>query len=127
MIICQTFPTLEKIKEDNANLKALLFDMDGTLLQSEFVHALALQKLLLNYNETSPSIETLENQYIGIADFDVISEMQGLGLLPKDELVSSLIDKKNKLFIGSLRNFKKEDYIKSEIVSLLVKAENEGL
>lgn len=127
MIKCQVFPTLKSIQNETPNLKAIFFDMDGTLLKSEFVHAFALQKLLLTYNDSSPSSETLEKQYIGIADRDVICEMQDLGLLPHSESVDILIDKKNKFFISSLMHFNQDDYIMPEIINTLTQAKIQNI
>ena len=49
------------------NFKAVLFDLDGTLIDSEHIHALSIQKILKREN-LDISASKIENDFLGLPD-----------------------------------------------------------
>jgi len=66
----EAIPQLEQILELHPEIKAVLFDMDGTLLNSEPVHARALRQALVNLtgSEDIMSVEDLDEKFRGEHD-----------------------------------------------------------
>jgi beta-phosphoglucomutase len=98
-------PTLENLALDN--IKAVIFDMDGTLLNSEVLHARALQELLAtskkNSKKTSFSADKLIKSFIGVAEPDVYKKLLELDIIPSISF-NEFIDLKNAEFKIILKN-----------------------
>ncbi|MCT4641957.1 MAG: HAD family phosphatase [Bacteriovoracaceae bacterium] len=76
MITLDNFDQLNSIQLQD--VKAVLFDMDGTVVQTENLHALAIHKRLKNSKYLTPS--QIESQYSGQTDIFVYKSI-------KDKLV----------------------------------------
>ncbi len=93
---------LEKILEK----KAIIFDLDGTILNSEPLHAMAFDQILLKYQRKSLSEKfKLENE--GKSDGDVFSL-----LFPKSNNINDLIEEKNNLLIKIFEKLSIQDFEK---------------
>jgi len=69
----RAIPTADELCRYGVKLKGILFDMDGTLLNTEPVHTLALWKLLEIANKDHPfsSMNELNERLCGLCDEDV--------------------------------------------------------
>ncbi len=122
MKILTTPPNLRELKELAPNARAFLFDMDGTIINSEKIHAEGLRQVIANspgeQNENLSASE-LEKKYFGIADhnvyLDLISEKQISTALSIDTFLSQ----KNNLMIEILKNDPKKLETNNEVINLL--------
>lgn len=92
---------IEKLK----NINTFLFDMDGTLVNTEILHAKAANKVLL---ETGIQVDLEANlsKFYGMADTEVLK-----ALIPnlKDSEIHQLIERKNFYLIKYLKDLKESE------------------
>lgn len=86
--------------------KSILFDLDGTILNSEPIHMGALSKLLLEEN-IDISIETLDTDYHGLDDTAVFADLKNKypALLMN---LRQFLEKKNILYTQELQSIEDE-------------------
>jgi beta-phosphoglucomutase len=133
MNILKSVPSLSSIVSENT--KALIFDMDGTLLNTELVHAEALYKFL---NDSNHNIERLLSDFCGVSEseifrilkdrnvittkgFDEFIEQKNMEfekLLESDELVE-------RLFLPELKDFILEARSKNIKIALVTASERD--
>ena len=95
MIEFNKVPAIENLVLDN--IKAIIFDMDGTLLNSEILHARGLNDLISESENTTVSAKELIQSFVGVAEPDVYKKLFDLGLIPNISF-KEFIDLKNSLF-----------------------------
>jgi HAD superfamily hydrolase (TIGR01509 family) len=83
-------------------LQALIFDMDGVLVNSEFLHQQAGAQALLDHGIQVPFAE-LHSQFKGQTDWDMFQKIMQMesprfGSLDQDKLIQSLITTKGQVF-----------------------------
>src|SRR5690606_36656913 len=72
-----TIPTLKDLLDLHPQTRAIFFDMDGTLCDSEHLHALAMQKIGSDYNIIAPyPPEIIHEKLVGKADHFVYEEVK---------------------------------------------------
>jgi FMN phosphatase YigB (HAD superfamily) len=62
----KNIPTIHEIKNGYPSVRALFFDMDGTIFNTEFIHAEALLKMALKYQikiPFDPQVERYHQYY----------------------------------------------------------------
>lgn len=71
----KALPSAEELCRYGVDLKGILFDMDGTLLNTEPIHTLALWKLLelANRNHPYSCMSELNDRLCGLCDEDVFN------------------------------------------------------
>lgn len=121
-------PTLFELKQGYPGLKALFFDMDGTLFNTESYHAEAMFMIGARYNIRPPySAETVHELMMGKADhlvFEIIKDWEGV---PRDWTAADFIHQKNANLIEILEKVDPAKYFPTQILSLLIEAKSEGL
>lgn len=121
-------PGLFELKSAYPGLRALFFDMDGTLFNTESYHADALLMIAAKYNIRPPhSAETVHELMMGKADhlvFDIIKDWEGV---PHHWTVKDFVDEKNSNLIEILRKVDASEYFPQETLALLQAALAEGL
>lgn len=124
----KTVPTLNTLKSGFPSLKALFFDMDGTLFNTETYHAEAMFVMGHKYNIRPPhSPETVHDLMMGKADhlvFEIIKNWEGV---PKHWTAQDFIDEKNINVIEILKKTNPEDYFLKEMLALLNEAKKEQM
>jgi HAD superfamily hydrolase (TIGR01509 family) len=121
-------PTLDDLKAGFPALKALFFDMDGTLFNTEGVHGDAMMMISTKFKIRSPlSPEAVHELVIGKADhfvFEIIKDWEGV---PKHWTAQDFIEEKNKNLFELLKTVKQESYFLPEVSKLIHDAKKAGL
>lgn len=119
----KTVPTLTELKQAFPSVKTLLFDMDGTLFDTEKYHTLALQKIGLDQKITPPvgPVE-LHQLMMGKADhllFELIRDWPGF---PKNWDVGTFVAEKNRHLLEMLKSVAGETFLSPRVLKLLQEA-----
>lgn len=127
-MILTRIPTLKVLKETYPTLKALFFDMDGTLLDSEKYHTQAFLKIGRDYKIVPPhSPEVIHGLLVGRADhlvYEVVKHWPGF---PKDWSARDFVNEKNNNLLSILKSVPVDAFLPSAIVSLLAETKNAGM
>lgn len=122
----KTVPTIEHIRKEYPLVKALLFDMDGTLFDTEKIHAQALINLASFYKITPPlEMEPLYELMVGKADhllFEIIKSWEGI---PSHWDSQAFILEKNFHLLELLRTIPAESYFAKPVQFLLNEAKTQ--
>lgn len=125
---CPKVPTLDQLLSGYPALKALFFDMDGTLFNTESVHAEAMLLIAKKYRIRPPhSPEMVHNLMMGKADhlvFEIIKEWEGV---PRTWTAADFIREKNENVLGLLKGAQEESFFSRDVLSLLRAAKSKGL
>lgn len=123
MHVLNSFVDLVEILNQFPNTKAFLWDMDGTIMDTEGMHALATGELLKSYQvEITPELLDMQEFCTGMTDSQLLQELLKRNYLPQMD-VSDFIQQKNVFLYQLMQSTAKED-IFSEKVRDLLKAIN---
>lgn len=121
-------PSLSELKNGFPSLKALFFDMDGTLFNTESVHADAMMMIAKKYKIRPPySPEQVHGLMMGKADhlvFEIIKDWEGV---PREWTAVDFINEKNANLIELLKVIPSEKYFAPEVLNLINEAKAAGL
>ena len=113
-------PTLSELRKGYPSVKTLFFDMDGTIFNTESIHADAMFVIAAKYKIRPPhSPETVHDLIMGKADhlvFELIKEWEGI---PKHWSAQDFIDEKNTNVIDLLKKTPLEKYFAPAMQTLL--------
>lgn len=116
-------PSLDDIRSGFPSVNALFFDMDGTIFNSEAIHADAMLMMAAKYKIRPPySPETVHALMIGKADhlvFELIKDWDGV---PQDWTAENFISEKNANVIERLRSTPLASYFHPSVSQLLTSA-----
>lgn len=119
----KTVPDLKELKSGFPAVSALFFDMDGTLFNTESVHADAMLMIAKKYQIRPPySAETVHDLMMGKADhlvFNIIRDWEGV---PKHWEARDFIEEKNANVIELLKTIPVETYFSPAVKGLLHEA-----
>lgn len=116
-------PSIDEL--DLKEIKALIFDMDGTLLNSEILHARALIDLL---KESNVEYETLLEEFRGVAEPDIFLSLKERGILSQELRFDDFVYKKNEVFKTYLLDpILRDKLLDPKLLTLIIEAKNRGL
>lgn len=96
-------PTIKDLLDLHPQTRAIFFDMDGTLCDSEHLHAEAMQKIGADYNITAPyPPEIVHQKLVGKADHFVYEEVKSWPGFPPHLDSDSFRDLKSKNLLDIL-------------------------
>lgn len=103
----ESIPSIETLIYLSPGVKAFIFDMDGTIFNSEPIHELAMQNLAKKYSITSPMTpEEIHKLLVGKADhlvYDIIKHWPGF---PEELTVERFTSEKNDLLVELIPSHK---------------------
>lgn len=109
----------QQLKTIYPDTKAILWDMDGTIMETEQVHATAFINLLAEHGvEQSTQITEIKNTCIGMTDLQVLEQLHIRGLFTQFDQKSFLAHK-NMHLMTLVKDLKKEEIFSNQILSLL--------
>lgn len=121
-------PHLNDLKNQIQGLKTILFDMDGTLFNTERYHAWSLKEL---GQQLQIKVELTEHELyhmmVGKADhllYDILKSWEGF---PNDWTVQHFIENKNTSLLKILKKVPTEDFFSEQLRALLDQAKKEKL
>lgn len=121
-------PTLSELKKGYPSVKALFFDMDGTLFNTESVHADGMLMMGKKFNIRPPhSPQVVHELMMGKADhlvFELIKDWEGF---PKEWTSQDFINEKNANIIELLKKIPSESYFAPEVLELVNAAKFDGM
>lgn len=119
-------PSLAALQRQYPHYRGFLFDMDGTLIDSEIIHAEATLIMMgPRVKKIDPKeFPALKEELIGKADPEVMLILQNRGFLDDQVSISELVLKKNDILLDELKKKLKgpkglEQYLYKEVVTLL--------
>jgi len=115
-------PLLKDLMAHHPTVKAILWDMDGTIMSTEKLHAQAIYDVLRLVRPIYPSIHEIEELVVGKTDFHAYE------LLNISELsILEFIDQKNTLLRAKFFNCPHEDILLPAVADLISEIANSGL
>lgn len=124
--VMKSVPTLSVLKQSYPGLRTLLFDMDGTLFDTEKYHTLALQRIGQEQKIIPPvGPKELHQMMMGKADhllFEIIKNWPGF---PENWDVKRFIQEKNKHLLDLLKSVAGESFFSGQLKNLLIEARTE--
>lgn len=120
-------PTLKELKAGFPGIKALFFDMDGTLFNSEPEHAEAFIQIGKDHNIKPPySLKTVHELLVGKADHLVFEIIKSWENFPSEWTARDFVEAKNKNLLTILETSHPSSFFSPLVFQLLneAKAEN---
>jgi HAD superfamily hydrolase (TIGR01509 family) len=78
-------------------LRAVIFDFDGVIADSETLHFTAFNRVLSQFG-IEITTDDYYTEYLGLTDFDVFGQMLKSGRIPDSQTVDGLVRQKNRIF-----------------------------
>ena len=114
-------PTLKEVLRKFSNVEALVFDMDGTLLNSEVLHAKALHVLLQESENIDIDYLELLERFKGVSEPGVLQMLIDMKIVPMGTDIEAFIQQKNDHFEKFLANDQVKDLIIDPLMVELLK------
>lgn len=125
--IMDKVPRLEELKERFPTLRALIFDMDGTLFDTESFHTKAFLRIGEDFQIRPPlPLEEIHSLLVGKADhlvYEVVKKWSGF---PESWSAEEFVRVKSNHLLDLLKSISPELYFPLELASLLKEAKAQG-
>lgn len=122
-IAMQTIPNLDQLLAGFPSVKTLLFDMDGTLFNTEIYHTQALQKIGQEQKIMPPfGPRELHQLLMGKADHLVYELVKDWPGFPEHWNVHTFVQEKNRHLLEILKQVAGRDFFSPDLESLLLAA-----
>ncbi|MBY0516008.1 MAG: HAD family phosphatase [Bacteriovoracaceae bacterium] len=128
MEVFTQFPTLSALKPLQPSLRGVLFDMDGTLLQTEELHADVLREMAIDYKISPPfPPQELQERLKGMADAQVWKMAQDWKGFPSQLSVEDFIHDKNNRLIQLIPKVPLSSWCSEKMIHFLKEAKKEDI
>ena len=122
------FPTLSELSATFPGLKALFFDMDGTLFDTEKYHIEAMLRIGKEYNIVAPlGPKEVHDLMVGRADHLVFEIIKYWENFPLEWTVADFVQSKNNHFLTIVRNVTATAYFGAPLKTLINQAKADNL
>lgn len=115
----RTVPNLTMLESTYPNVNYCLFDLDGTLIDSENVHMSGLKKAIKACGGPDYSIEDLMKEFIGMTDSDCFNKLSNK--LSKDITINRFLEIKGQECISELKELHANKGLLTRAVENLLK------
>lgn len=128
MEILKSFPNLTALRTTQPHLRAILFDMDGTLFQTEEIHADVLRMMARDWRILPPfPAHELENRLKGMADRQVLELARHWPGFPQQMDEEKFIAEKNQRLLELIPHVPLEKWCAPEMEDFLIQATKNDL
>lgn len=128
MDVFTEFPTLSTVCDRHPALRGVLFDMDGTLFQTEEIHADVLRQMAIDWKIRPPfPPEEVEMRLKGMADRQVLAMARSWPGFPADMDEESFINEKNRQLLELIPRSPLNSWCAPAMVEFLHEAKAAGL
>lgn len=119
MQILQAPSDFKYLLEDQNSLKGILWDMDGTVCNTESLHALALKQILNHFHPQNKfTLTELEDLGVGLTDSMVFDKLRERQLFQNINL-SEFLKRKSIEYINALNTIERDKIYQEEITDCL--------
>ncbi len=126
--ILKKIPTFEDLKNDYPSLKALFFDMDGTLFNTEPHHTKAFVKIGHDFEISPPhTLEEIHALLVGKADYLVYEIVKNWPGFPSSLTCEDFIELKNKNLFKILDQSDSEHFFSPSLNELILSAKRDKI
>jgi beta-phosphoglucomutase len=119
MEILSQVPSLQTLKDPHPALRAALFDMDGTLFNTEPLHAQIFEALAQSLHIKLPNLEEIHHQFKGMTDFQVLLHARNWPGFPQDMSFEEFIGLKNERLLTLIAESDPRTWTKPAVAGLL--------
>jgi beta-phosphoglucomutase len=120
-----TYPIYEEIISKHPKTRAFLWDMDGTIVNTEHIHTIALEKMLIG-QKWQYSIENLQSLCLGKTDGQVYDHFLALGAF-NSMSVDVFIEHKNEYFLKAFDKSDIASFFSYDILNFFQSTHDHGL
>jgi HAD superfamily hydrolase (TIGR01509 family) len=123
MEILNTFPSLTALRTAQPHLRAILFDMDGTLFQTEEIHADVFRMMARDWRILPPyPIHELETRLKGMTDQQVLDLARDWPGFPVNMDTKNFIAEKNQRLLELIPHIPLHKWCAPEMKEFLIEA-----
>lgn len=124
----RTIPSLQELTAAFPGLRALFFDMDGSLFDTEGLHTKAFQQIGHDFKIRPPfGPDVVHGMLMGKADYLVYSIVKDWEGFPKEWSAKDFVDAKNERFFKLLRSGAELSFLPEGSRRLIAEAKKAGL
>lgn len=124
---CKVVPNIKYLSSISGSFNVALWDMDGTIMQTECLHTIATQTILKNsHPKMALSYSEIEEKCIGETDQTILESLQSLNYLTNLTL-SQFIMKKNQIISEKLISMSDEEIFRPEVRALMEELKSSGI
>lgn len=128
MEIRTSFPKLKELLPTQPGLRALLFDMDGTLFKTEEIHGAVLRQLASNWGLRPPFPPSeVEERLKGMSDTQVLELAKSWEGFPPHMNAAIFIQEKNKLLLQLIPTLEIKTWCSEELMDFIDESKRGGL
>lgn len=122
----KTVPIFNTLQSQHPTMKAVLWDMDGTIMQTEPLHALSSLEILKKNPKFKETYHEVEKTCWGETDQTIFEHYQAKGFLQDISLIE-FIDLKNEIIKLKINETPRERIVLPEILKLIEGLKLSGL